>query len=202
MTRAETTGLRERTRRAVRAELAELALGLFVEHGYERTTVEDIAAAAGLSKRSFFRYFPTKEDVLFGDVDELADQIADAIRERPAGEDPWTCLHLVLRDWEGRIHAAQRELTGLRLIETTPALRARLHQKRDELRARIATALRERPGSTLDAFTADLLTAAAGAALDAAAREWLRSDGTADRSALIAEAFAVLSPHPAKPAPA
>lgn len=202
MTRAETTGPRERTRRAVRAGLAELALGLFVERGYERTTVEDIAAAAGLSKRSFFRYFPTKEDVLFADVEELADRIADAIRERPAGEDPWTCLHMVLRDWGGRVHAARHDLTGLRLIETTPALRARLHQKRDAMRSSIATALRERPGSTLDAFTADLLTAAAGAALDAAAREWLRCDGDADRSALIDEAFAALSPRLAEPAPA
>ncbi|WP_345442250.1 TetR family transcriptional regulator [Actinoallomurus vinaceus] len=196
MTRAETTGLRERTRRAVRAELAELALGLFVERGYERTTVEDIAAAAGLSRRSFFRYFPTKEDVLFGDVDELAEQIAEDIRARPGDEDAWACLHAVLRDWEPRVHAAQRELTGLRLIETTPALRARLHQKRDELRDRIAAALRERPGAPLDAFTADLLTAAAGAALDAVAREWLRSDGTADRAALIDQAFTLLTPRP------
>ncbi|GAA4638722.1 TetR family transcriptional regulator [Actinoallomurus vinaceus] len=188
--------MRERTRRAVRAELAELALGLFVERGYERTTVEDIAAAAGLSRRSFFRYFPTKEDVLFGDVDELAEQIAEDIRARPGDEDAWACLHAVLRDWEPRVHAAQRELTGLRLIETTPALRARLHQKRDELRDRIAAALRERPGAPLDAFTADLLTAAAGAALDAVAREWLRSDGTADRAALIDQAFTLLTPRP------
>ncbi|MEV0398496.1 TetR family transcriptional regulator [Actinoallomurus sp. NPDC050550] len=196
MTRAETTGLRERTRRAVRAELAELALGLFVERGYERTTVEDIAAAAGVSRRSFFRYFPTKEDVLFGDVDELAEQIAEDIRARPGDEDAWACLHAVLRDWEPRIHAAQRELTGLRLIETTPALRARLHQKRDELRDRISAALCERPSPLLDAFTADLLTAAAGAALDAVAREWLRSDGTADRAALIDHAFTLLTPRP------
>ncbi|MEV4000693.1 TetR family transcriptional regulator [Actinomadura sp. NPDC049753] len=194
MTRAETMGLRERTRRAVRAELAELALGLFIERGYERTTVEDIAAAAGLSKRSFFRYFPTKEDVLFGDVDDLAERVADDIRSRPCDGDAWACLHAVLRDWEPRIHAAQRDLTGMRLIETTPALRARLHQKRDELRDRISAALRERPGAPLDTFTADLLTAAAGAALDAAAREWVRSDGTADRAALIDQAFILLAP--------
>lgn len=194
MTRAETMGLRERTRRAVRAELAELALGLFIERGYEGTTVEDIAAAAGLSKRSFFRYFPTKEDVLFGDVDELAGRIADDLRSRPCDGTAWECLHAVLSEWEPRIHAAQRDLTGMRLIETTPALRARLHQKRDELRDRISAALRERPGASLDAFTADLLTAAAGAALDVAAREWLRSDGTADRAALIDQAFTLLAP--------
>ncbi|WP_433477324.1 TetR family transcriptional regulator [Spirillospora sp. CA-142024] len=194
MTKAEATGLRARTRRAVRAELAELALGMFIERGYERTTVEGIATAAGLSRSSFFRYFPTKEDVLFGDVDDLAEQIADDIRARPGDEDAWSCLHVVLRDWEGRIHAAQRDLTGLRLIETTPSLRARLHTKRDELRARVAAALLERRGASLDAFTADLLTAAAGAALDAVAREWLHSEGTIDRAALIDQAFTQLSP--------
>ncbi|MGI5167824.1 TetR family transcriptional regulator [Spirillospora sp. CA-253888] len=196
MAHTEGPGLRERTRRAVRGELADLALRLFVERGYERTTVEDIAAAAGMSRRSFFRYFPSKEDVLFGDVHQLAEQIAEDVRARPGDEDAWTCLHIVLRDWEARIHSAQQELAGLRLIETTPALRARLHQKRDELRGRIAAALRERPGASLDAFTADLLTAAAGAALDAASREWLRSDGTTDRAALIDRAFALLAPRP------
>lgn len=203
MSGAETMGLRERTRRAVRRELADLALGMFVERGYEATTVEDIAAAAGLSKRSFFRYFPAKEDVLFGDVEDVAGQIAEQVRARPGGEDAWACLHAVLREWEPRIHTAQRDLDALRLIETTPPLRARLHQKRDELRALVAAALRERPGSGLDAFTADLLTSAAGAVLDAATREWLRTDGTADRAALIDRAFAALSPaaSPAAPKP-
>ncbi|QFG26868.1 TetR family transcriptional regulator [Actinomadura sp. WMMB 499] len=178
----------------MRAELAELALGLFVERGYEETKVEDVAAAAGLSKRSFFRYFPSKEDVVFGDVEDLADEVAGAVRARPADEPPWTVLHAVLREWEERIHAAQRDPAALRLIESTPALRARLHQRRDEMRGRIAAALRERPGAALDAFTADLLTGCAAAALDAAGREWLRLDGAADRGELVDRAFAALAP--------
>jgi AcrR family transcriptional regulator len=194
MVGGEKAGLRERTRRAVRAELAELAMGLFLERGYEATTVEDIAAAVGMSKRSFFRYFAVKEDVLFGDVEEIADRIAAEIAARPEREDPWESLRAVLGTWEGRIHASQQELAGLRLVESTPVLRARLHYKRDELRGRVAEALRERPGSGLDAFTADLLVAAAGSALDAASREWLRSEGKADRAALVERAFALLSP--------
>ncbi|MFV2178254.1 TetR family transcriptional regulator [Actinomadura sp. LOL_016] len=190
------SGLRERTRRAVRAELAELALGLFVERGYEETKVEDVAAAAGLSKRSFFRYFPSKEDVVFGDVEDLADEVAAAVRSRPADEPPWTVLRVVLREWEERIHAAQRDPAVLRLIESTPALRARLHQRRDEMRGRVAAALRERPGAGIDAFTADLLTGCAAAALDAAGREWLRLEGAADRGGLVDRAFAALAPAP------
>jgi AcrR family transcriptional regulator len=187
-------GLRERTRRAVRAEVARLGLALFVERGYERTTADDIAAAAGLSTRSFFRYFPTKEDVVFGDVSDVADQVAEAVRARSADEPPWTALHAVLRDWQDAIHAAQLDPARQRLIETTPLLRARLHRTRDELRDRIATALRDRPGADLDPFTADLLTTTAAAALDAVDREWLRTDGTADRTALLDAAFTRLTP--------
>ncbi|GAB2901598.1 TetR family transcriptional regulator [Streptomyces mayteni] len=190
----EPGGLRERTRRAVRDELAGLALDLFTTRGYEETTVEDVARAAGMSKRSFFRYFPTKEDVVFGELELMAARIAEEIRARPADEPPWRSLTTALAGWQDRIHAAQRELPGLRLIESSPALRARLAQKRDELRALVAEALRTRPGARLDAFTADLLTGAAATALDAAADEWLRTGGQADRAALLARAFALLEP--------
>jgi len=187
-------GLRERTRQAMRDELAELALRMFVDRGFDETTVDDVARAAGMSKRTFFRYFPSKEDVIFGGVDDLGEQVAEEIRARPAGEDPWECLRVVLGRWEGRIHASRRELANLRLIESTPSLRARMHQKRDRLRQQVGDALRGRPGSGLDVFTADLLTNAAGAALDTVSREWLRSDGTADRAALVDRAFALLKP--------
>lgn len=61
----DTTDLRERRRRATRAEIEAVALDLFAERGSERTTVGDIAAAAGVSQRTFFRLFPTKEDAAF-----------------------------------------------------------------------------------------------------------------------------------------
>lgn len=178
----------------MRAELASLALELFAERGFDETTVEDIAHAAGLSKRSFFRYFPSKEDVVFGTVESMADEVADEVRGRPADEAPWDCLHQVLRGWQQRIHTSERQLAELTLIEATPSLRARLHQKRDAMRAQVAEALTQRPGAPLDAFRADVLTSAAAAALDAADREWLRSGGTADRDALVDRAFATLRP--------
>ena len=58
--------VRERTRRAVRGELAQLAVSLFVEKGYDETTIDDLAAAAGMSKRTFFRYFASKEELVMG----------------------------------------------------------------------------------------------------------------------------------------
>ncbi|MGW2160922.1 TetR family transcriptional regulator [Nonomuraea sp. NPDC001699] len=181
-------GLRDRTRRAVRVELATRALELFAERGFDETTVDDIAQAAGISKRSFFRYFPSKEDVVFGEVETMAERVAEEISARPPGEGPWECLHAVLRDWETRINS---QVEVMRLIESTPALRARLLQKRDHARTRIIQALAERGLSTLEA---DLAATAAGAVLDAVAREWLRADGSADRQALADRIFTLLRP--------
>ncbi|PRY01547.1 TetR family transcriptional regulator [Allonocardiopsis opalescens] len=187
-------GLRDRTRRTMRAELAALAVRLFTEKGYDATTVDDIAREAGVSKRSFFRYFATKEDAVFSAVETLSERVADDIRACPAGDGPWECLRRVLGRWEREIDASQRRLSDLRLIEATPALRAAFARKREEWRDQAAQALRARPGTELDPFTADLLTAAAASALDAASREWLRSGGTADRGALLDRAFSVLRP--------
>ncbi|WP_063780907.1 TetR family transcriptional regulator [Nonomuraea sp. SBT364] len=186
------TGLRERTRQAVRAELTGVALRLFAEHGFDAVTVDDIAREAGMSKRSFFRYFPAKEDVVLGGIDLLGGEIAGELAARPLDEDPWESLHAVLRGHEQRIDAEKRSLESLRLIEATPALRARLHQKREETRTQITEALLSRPG--LDPFTADLLTAAAAAALECVSRAWAAAPGDADRLALVDRAFALLRP--------
>ncbi|WP_327086252.1 TetR/AcrR family transcriptional regulator [Nonomuraea sp. NBC_01738] len=185
-----TGGLRERTRAAVRAELAGLALAVFAERGFEETTVDDVARAAGLSKRSLFRYFATKEDMVLGAVESMGEAVAGELRDRPAGESPWAALRAVLCAWEERITTSAERV---RLIEETPALRARYAQRREEARQVIAAALRERT-PTLSAFDADLLTSAAGAALDAASREWLRGGATTDRATLTKSAFDALSP--------
>ncbi len=193
-------GLRDRTRRAVRAELATIALRMFAERGYEQTTVDDVARAAGLTKRSFFRYFPSKEDAAFVHVDLHGDAVIAEIRARPADEPPWTCLHQVLRHWDQATFAAdvasEQELAGYRLIESTPALRARLRERREQWRHNVSAALRERPGTRLDRFTADLLTSAAAAILESVSAEWRRTGGTADRTALLDRAFTLLRSTP------
>src|SRR4051812_710609 len=85
-------GLRERTRRAVRAELVEIAVNLFLTQGFEATTVEQIAAAAGLSRRSYFRYFASKDDVFVEVISVLGQGVAAALTARPPEEAPWAAL--------------------------------------------------------------------------------------------------------------
>ncbi|WP_433711080.1 TetR family transcriptional regulator [Nocardia sp. CA-084685] len=181
--------LRERTRRAVRAEIAEVAIDLFTRQGFENTTVDQIASAAGMTKRSFFRYFPTKEDVVFDGVDLTGEDVVADIAARPTDEAPWDSLHHVLRTRQDEIHASEQVLTTLRLIEATPALVGRLHQRRAEWRRRVSDALKTRPGAEIDAYTADLLTNAATAVLDAVSSHWVRSGGEADRPTLLDQGF-------------
>ncbi|GAA5079830.1 hypothetical protein GCM10023259_086470 [Thermocatellispora tengchongensis] len=186
--------MRGRARRAVRAELAELALKLFAERGFEATTMDDVAREAGLSKRSLFRYFATKEDMVLGAVDAMGEGFAAELAARPEGEDPWDSLHAVTLSWEATIRQSTTQVQRLRLIESTPALRARFHQRREESRRLITAALRARPGTDLDDFTAALYTAVAGAALDTATAEWVRTNGTTDPATLITRAFTAFRP--------
>jgi AcrR family transcriptional regulator len=189
-----TETLRDRTRRAVRAELADAAVALFAERGFDETTVEDIARAVGMTKRSFFRYFPAKEDAVFAGTEVLVERVVDDLRTRPADEEPWECLHQVLRRWQEEIHTSATALAHERLIASTPALRARLHQKRELWRHAARDVLVERSAGALDDFAADLLANAAVAVLDSVAAEWVRTDGRADRAALLDRGFTALRP--------
>jgi AcrR family transcriptional regulator len=78
-------GLRERKKQRTRETIIEVALELFVERGYEETTVAEIADAAEVSPRTIFAYFPSKEDILFCDMPEIQERLAQVLRDRPEG---------------------------------------------------------------------------------------------------------------------
>ena len=108
--------IRERTRRLAQTELTLVAQDLFLEHGYESTTVDQIAAAAGMSKRTFFRYFASKDDLVIGKYDLFGDRIAEALDARPADEPVWDSLRRVFDltlDYVQDDHARSRAGTSL-----------------------------------------------------------------------------------------
>jgi AcrR family transcriptional regulator len=86
------TGLRERKKQETRAALVRAGLELFVERGYDETTLAEIAAAAGVSTRTIFAYFPGKEDILFSTMVTMRDALVAALAERPAGTDALATL--------------------------------------------------------------------------------------------------------------
>src|SRR5579862_1691044 len=89
-------GVREVARRAVQAEIAGKAMELFLEQGFDRTTIDQVAAAVGMSGRSVFRYFATKEDMVLGDMLEIGRDLAAALEARPAEEPAWEALRRAL----------------------------------------------------------------------------------------------------------
>jgi AcrR family transcriptional regulator len=88
----QATGLRERKKQATREALARAGLELFVERGYDETTLDEIADAAGVSTRTIFAYFPSKEDILFSMLERMGRALARALQERPPGVDALTAL--------------------------------------------------------------------------------------------------------------
>src|ERR1700761_1012977 len=92
VTRETALDLRTRARENLRAEVAEAAFNVFAARGFDNVTATEVAAAAGISRASFFRYFDSKEDAVFVAQEQMGTQIAARIRERPAGEDAWTAL--------------------------------------------------------------------------------------------------------------
>jgi AcrR family transcriptional regulator len=137
-------GLRERKKARTRAEIQRHALRLFRERGYEATAVSQIAEAAEVSESTFFRYFPTKEDVVLWD--EFDPLIFDAFRAQPAGSSPIQALRGALRDVLTRTSAAQRAELRERvaLLLSVPPLRATLVDQIDGPIRLLAEAVAER----------------------------------------------------------
>jgi AcrR family transcriptional regulator len=131
-------GRREASKQARRAALTAAAYRLFSERGYEATTVHDIAAAAGLTERTFYRYFDGKEGLLAEEYQALLKVLGDAIRSRPASEPPFTAIHRAMLATARHVATGQageqadpaamwlfndRPFAGLRRLAPRPLLR-------------------------------------------------------------------------------
>jgi AcrR family transcriptional regulator len=184
-------GVRERTRLAIRGELSEAALRLFGERGFDETTAQQIAATVGVSERTFFRYFASKEDVVLGVLDELGVELAARLEARPAGEPPYTALRRSFDLMtETLARDPERSLAMLRLTRRVPSLRARQVDKQDRWAARLALVLAQRMRvDAVDDLRPGVFAATALAALDVAVSRWDRLAGRTPLCELIDEAF-------------
>lgn len=178
----------ERKRRAVRAELSEAALPLLVERGFESVTIDDLAAAAGVSRRTFFRYFSSKDDMVFAFLDQWAVRLAADIVARPADEDPVAAVHQAFRQLTRAYE--DRALVLVRLVRETPALRQQERINREHLRSAVVNALARRLGVNEErSLRPQILATIAFAPLDAAMLAWFTRRPNQEIGTLLDEAM-------------
>jgi AcrR family transcriptional regulator len=182
--------LRERRRLRTRRTIQAHALRLFAAKGFQATTIEEIAAAADMAPRTFFRYFPTKEEVVFWS--EYPPMLAEFVARRPDDEPALEALHHGIVDGLAAIwddEERERMLERLRLAFRTPTLHPRMRQQQAHWAAELAKILADRLNERPDALEVRIIAAAVAAAVWVAAEEWQAQDGDGDLGALIDQAL-------------
>src|SRR3954468_19877849 len=147
-------GLRDDKKRATRTAIADAALALFIEHGFDTVTVADVAAAAGVSPGTVFNYFAVKEDLFFDRADAVVDRLAGAVRAKAPGQSAVAAVRArfvdELRRREPTLGLSLDVAAFHRVIDASPALQARLRalgdRAEDALAAALADVTRSRAG--------------------------------------------------------
>ncbi|SDF90962.1 transcriptional regulator, TetR family [Lentzea fradiae] len=185
----------DRSRQAVVAEIVEVALALFAEHGYENVTVGQIAKQAGVSQRSLFRYFGTKEDLVCGDQDGFGRLLVSTVEAQPPDVSPWDALLAGFAAISSAKHTPAQILEINTLIFDNPPLRSRYYEKRLRWQAALVPVIEARmgiePGPTPDPRAVAVI-ATVFACVDAASELWVRQGGKTDPFALYAEMLATV----------
>lgn len=176
-----------------REELELVALQLFAERGFEATTVDDLAAAAGIGRRTFFRYFPSKNDVVWGDFDAALEQLRARLAAVPAGTPLLEGLREAVLQFNALPDGAEEQhRVRMAMVLHTPALQAHSTLRYAGWRAVIAEHVAERTGCRPEAFGPQLLAHQALASCIAAYEQWLAVPGS-DLQALLHQALSNLS---------
>ncbi len=146
-------GLRERKKRLTREQISDVATWMFCERGFDAVRIAEIADEVGVSEKTVYNYFPTKESLVLDRADELADELRAALRDRPAGRSPASAIERMLEHELEHYVLAEDLVRPMmlefgRLIESTPALRA---------------AMRDLMARLIDVAAEELATEAGGA---------------------------------------
>jgi AcrR family transcriptional regulator len=184
-------GLRERKKERVREQLIEAAVKLFSRKGLDATTIDDIVAAVEVSRRTFFRYFDTKEDVLPAWFDRHVDGLLAQVDARPAGEDAMRTLRHVL-DGMAEIYAQKLAvvMTIQRVMSREPSIVARRAVRLELLAERLAERLAAR--SSKPEADMVLLSRLTMAMATSAVERWASAGGKGDLAAVMGECFEVV----------
>ena len=165
--------LKLRKQQLVRTALSTAAEELFLANGFEKVTVEQIARAAGVSRRTFFRYYESKEDVMVERSDRLGEQLLAELAARPLSEPPLLAIRNALVPAVDS-SLAERELVRyvIRLLRETSSLRRAMMERRNRLEERIAALMARRLGAARSDNTPMLLAFVTRALHDTVFNAW------------------------------
>ncbi|KJK60005.1 TetR/AcrR family transcriptional regulator [Saccharothrix sp. ST-888] len=197
------TTLWDRSRQVAVQAILDTAIRLFAEQGYEQTTVAQIAREAGISQRSLFRYFGTKEDLVCGDQEALGELLKQTVEQQPAEVSAWDALRAGLEVILTANHTPERVLELSRLIFDTPSLQARYIEKRLRWQAELVPVIQARLGTGIGIGTgirpgpapdprAKAIVATVFACVDTATELWARHDGRLDLADLYDQCLAAV----------
>ncbi|TDD21695.1 TetR family transcriptional regulator [Nonomuraea diastatica] len=194
------SGLRERKKRATREALMAAALRLALERGLEGVRVDDIAAEAGVSPRTFNNYFAGKHEAIAARHTDRIERSVAVLRARPPEETLWEALtEAMVEPWEqhaGDAHSPPppEVLASIRMLSREPALRAESLRVAFAADGALAAAIAERTGTdcSRDLYP-HLVAGAATAAVQAAVGHWLRADPPIPLAPLLRDALRALA---------
>jgi AcrR family transcriptional regulator len=185
-------GLRERKKVQTRLAIEDAALALFDEQGYDATTIEEIAARAEVSTTTFFRYFPTKADVVLSEHGEQLPALHQSILDRPPEESDliavWRSVHTV---WLGAVDP-YRTARKANVTATSDALRGLGLQRGHRWLAVVTDALAQRHGRHPDDERASLAARVGLEALGSAVERWIDAGCVGDLADAVDTSFALM----------
>ncbi|GAA5193847.1 TetR family transcriptional regulator [Rugosimonospora acidiphila] len=205
---SERTGLRERKKQATRAALSWAAIRLAAERGVDNVRVEDIAAEANVSLRTFRNYFANKAEAIVARHLDRALRVADELRARPAEEPLWDAIANAVpvqfaperqeggpgRTAGGEHPRGQNWAEGILLMLGEPTVQGEFHKANAAAQDELARAIAERTGTDAahDLYP-QLVAAAVGAAIGVAMNHWLRTDPPAAIAPLMRDLLTQLA---------
>lgn len=189
------TSLWQRSRQAAYAEITTVAMQLFLDQGFEQTTIDQIACTAGISRRSFFRYFGTKEDIVLGDLTNQGQLVREALEQVPPTIGPWEALRQAMHLVDALDVNPGVTLKIAHMMYGTPSLRARSIEKHLHWQSLLVPDIRRRLGLAEDDLSdpaPGAIVASAITCMDVAGELWTSGGGVGDLAALYDRAVAAV----------
>ena len=183
-------------REAIRTRISAVAVDLFAEYGFDNVTVEQVAAAADISTRSFHRYFPAKEDAVIGDPAPWGEFVRDALASRPDTEPVWDSLRAAYQALLSTT-ASGGQLQGrkvMRVLTSTPSLRARNLEKHLLWAQMLTPIVQSRLSGENTSLRARTIVQASLSCFDTALTTWAHVDTAVTAAELLQASFDTLHP--------